>query len=206
MGAVFFRLYTSSFFSPNISSIFVAREFQFSFIRSDELAVCIQVVEWSSWFSLWVYTGSVQGCGDCPVLYNSYLAESFTRVLAVALGSLVTSLATFLSSLWSLVSYLCEGCSVLCDCLWISWYYFSFQFLTLWNTLKHSNHFVCSSSALWPSTVLLLSLNWLLLFSAWCCLSFKENAMLKIPCSFIKALGKFLTNSNFIEISKLYLA
>lgn len=147
-----FRLYTSSFFSPNISSIFVAREFQFSFIRSDELAVCIQVVEWSSWFSLWVYTGSVQGCGDCPVLYNSYLAESFTRVLAVALGSLVTSLATFLSSLWSLVSYLCEGCSVLCDCLWISWYYFSFQFLTLWNTLKHSNHFVCSSSALWPST------------------------------------------------------
>lgn len=112
-------------------------------------------------------------------------------------------------SFWSLkssVSYLCEGYSVLCDCLWISWYYFSFQFLTLWNTLKHSNHFVCSSSSLWPSTVLLLSLNWLLLFSAWCCLSFKENAMLKIPCSFIKALGKFLTNSNFIEISKLYLA
>lgn len=196
---MFFRLYTSSFFSPNISSIFVAREFQFSFIRSDELAVCIQVVEWSSWFSLWVYTGSVQGCGDCPVLYNSYLAESFTRVLAVALGSLVTSLATFLSSLWSLVSYLCEGCSVLCDCLWISWYYFSFQFLTLWNTLiiLYVHLLLCDHQQ---------SLNWLLLFSAWCCLSFKENAMLKIPCSFIKALGKFLTNSNFIEISKLYLA
>lgn len=139
MGAVFFRLYTSSFFSPNISSIFVAREFQFSLIRSDELAVCIQVVEWSSWFSLWVYTGSVQGCGDCLVLYNSYLAESFTRVLAVALGSLVTSLATFLSSLWSLLfptsARVVLYSVTVFEFLDITSLSSSWHFETLWNTL-----------------------------------------------------------------------
>lgn len=139
MGAVFFRLYTSPFFSPNISSIFVAREFQFSFIRSDELAVCIQVVEWSTWFSLWVYTGSVQGCGDCLVLYNSYLAESFTRVLAVALGSLVTSLATFLSSLWSLLFPTSARVALysvtVFEFLDITSLSSSWHFETLWNTL-----------------------------------------------------------------------
>lgn len=63
-----FRLYTSSFFSPNISSIFVAREFQFSFIRSDELAVCIQVVEWSSWFSLYRFCTGLWWL-SCPLQF-----------------------------------------------------------------------------------------------------------------------------------------
>lgn len=84
----------------------------------------------------------------------------------------VTSLATFLSSLWSLLfptsARVVLYFVTVFEFLDITSLSSSWHFETLWNTLiiLYVHLLLCDHQQ---------SLNWLLLFSAWCCLSCKEN-------------------------------
>lgn len=133
-------------------------------------------------------------------------AVSFTSVLAAVLK---TNL--------SLV------CSVLCGPLWISWWYFSPQFLTVGKTVitLYILLMLCEHQQFLPS---FLSRKWFLLFLAWCFLKWQLKPYLRfyarcnlilqdvniIKLKYISSLftgsikRSFLKEGNITDPSKLY--
>lgn len=102
----------------------------FSILQSGMKGSLLQ--KWNLSWSAILQSLPVQGSSASFESTTPDLAKSFTRVMAVVLWSLKASLPSFLSRVFKIfASSLCQPSSVLCGSLWISWWCFSLQFLTL---------------------------------------------------------------------------